>query len=1282
MAEKPDLFEKLFRKTKENLEKKPHAPKTAEKASRPVVNLPEDRGKKIKIPLTGGKLETYKICPKRFQYQYLDKKGSAPQPSSHLSFDSSIHHTMKDFYRDKTAGKEGFKLEKLLGTLEKNWDSRGYETPEDERENKIIAESGLRKYFQSFCQIPSRCIEVDYFFKIDLFGCEYSGKMDRVDRLPDGTLEIIDYKSGKPPIGGIEELSANLPLQLLFLAADVIWPRQVQRITNVYIRDGTVLTVMRHPVLLASARKAYLDIGEAIYQNQFLPIRSQNCGFCDFQVQCPVGQIPNLTPSKLRSFLECPRKFAATYVHRTGKRKFDEPSIDLVLDRALHDALTVLYRDFKKGIHSDPMGFLLSAFYGAVPKDLPEDFVDVVKATGREALNRYFLRFYGVARAKFVNQPLVVLNENFEYQATVDRIDEDGSGNLHLIDYRSGKRVLDEGEIRLDPATAAVCFAADRKWPGKIRQMTLVFLKSGEAISISVDDFVLRRGEDILNDVSRKIREKQFEAIIGFSCDRCSEKGRCQLDALSISVAKIQCMRDCPRRFKYQYIEKAPGPEGEKPYLVLSQALHDSLRNLVSQSKLIPSDELVADFKRRFSATGDFPPDVAKKFLDSGDACLRRFHGELGGKIPMVKGLAERAKVNFEGAVLNATFDRVDILPNGKFEIIDYKTSKRAMTQNEISRDISGVLAWRVAEGKWPGKVEKVTFHYLLTGEKISFSPSEQDLQRLKLAITEVADEMAKGTFEGHRNPLCPYCDYVGQCEDAKRLLLSPSKINSYQSCGLKYKMNYIDRVPKEPRPTPHLSFDRSIHYALKEFHLTFEKKNLNKNPFSYLIGKYWNDEAFTDWEENQRFKTRAMAFLTDYFQKLTGDEIPVHLETSATWQCDEYDISVQIDRVDRLPNGKLEIIDYKTGKKISDERVIHEDLTLMNMFLAASEKWPGKVEKASYYFLAAGKKVTVTPTQEQIEKHKIRIEKVVRQIQSNDFPPNRGALCAWCEFYNPCPEWKVKPFQLAGEIPEIFRKRIRLSYSKMGLFENCPRSYRKLYIDRVPPKSQPFFSFGTTIHETFENIYDPDHPIEKPSLEKTLEIYHSVFNEHREGYQNEEVENKYRADGIRQITMYYKRFIENEPFKPAFSIEDYFEIPTGKLAVMTGFIDRVDLLPDGTYEILDYKTEPTDRTQEEVDKDKQLSIYYWACETTMNMRISKLSLYMLDHDKKVSTTRKTEDLQKVVDHIDKMAARMINEQEFKPKKNKYCKSCDHLQDCPLKDEIMADQNLVSMKKF
>ena len=72
----------------------------------------------------------------------------------------------------------------------------------------------------------------------------------------------------------------------------------------------------------------------------------------------------------------------------------------------------------------------------------------------------------------------------------------------------------------------------------------------------------------------------------------------------------------------------------------------------------------------------------------------------------------------------------------------------------------------------------------------------------------------------------------------------------------------------------------------------------------------------------------------------------------------------------------------------------------------------------------------------------------------------------------------------------------------------------------------------------------------------------------------------------------------------------------------------------------------------------------------------------MLDHDKKIETTRKESDISYVLESIDKTAYEMLHETTFAPKKNKYCKSCDHLDICPLKEEILKDDSPTSMQKF
>ncbi|NLI79935.1 MAG: PD-(D/E)XK nuclease family protein [Candidatus Riflebacteria bacterium] len=1282
MADKPNLFQKLFRKTKENLEKKPPEAAPPGRPPRPPTPPAAPPQKKFKIPLTPGKIEVYRTCPKKFHFSYIEKAPQGTAPAPNLSFDQSLHTALKVFFKSRGAN-EPLKLEKLMQLLGTSWDSRGYESAEQEQQFRHDAEAALRLFHQNFCQTPPRAVEIDYFFKIDLFGGEFSGRMDRVDQHPDGSIEIIDYKSGKTPAGGAAELTQSLPIQLLFLAGDVIWPGKVQKVTHLFLREGVALTVQRSPALLAQGKKTYLEIGEAIYQGKFQPVRSSACPFCDFRESCPVGQVPALTSTKVRTFLECPQKFAHYYLHRTaGRAEPAEPSTDLALDRALHDALTALHRDFKPAAHGDPQGYLFARFYEAVPKTFPEETVVLMKETGRELLQLYFKLLYPKSHTRFINEFLSLSTERYDFQITIDRIDEHPDGSLELIDYKTGKSVKDEGELKIDPVSAITCAVAAAKWPGRVKRFTHLYLRAARAVTVEVDEFMTKHGIDLLEDISERMRRKEFETLGGPGCSTCRAATQCQFQALTATTAKIQTLRECPRKYKFRYLERAPVPDKERPALLLNQVVRDVLRDFFALNQSADLEKLYKYYLTRI------PTDVslslqARQFLEeTGKKALKNFLESLEGKRPRVRTLADQARAPFEGVVLSAGFDRVDILPNGNYEVFVYKTTKRPMTVHEAEIDLSGVLTHTVASLTWPGKVERTTFLYLLPGERVVFTPSPRDLERLKLAVSEFQDENARGEFEGNRNPLCPYCDYLDRCEDAKRMLLSPSKINSFLSCPLKYKMNYIDRVPKEPRPTPHLNFDRSLHYALREYHEHFERKMQKVNPFRELLAKHWIDGGYTDWEEEQRFKSRGMQMLEEYFNGLTGEENPVMFETSARWTFDDLDLAVQIDRVDQLPDGKYEIIDYKSGKKIPDERIIHEDMGLLNMYLAASQRWPGQVAKVSYIFLAANKKMSLTPESEHIEAHKKRLRKIVAGITEAKWEPNKGALCAWCEFYNPCPEWKVKPFQMAGETPEVFRKRIRLSYSKMSLYLNCPRAYKRLYLDRVPPKPQPFFSFGTTIHETFEHIYDPGNPRPKPSLEEVLKIYDEVRLTHREGMASEEIEERYRQDGIRQITLYYNRFIKDQPFAPAHSIEDYFELPCGKYAVMTGFIDRIDKLPDGTYEILDYKTEPTMRTQDEVDHDKQLSIYYWACEDALGLKISKLSLFMLDHDAKITTTRTREDVPKVVEQVDKTAYAMINEKEFAPRKNKYCKSCDHLHDCPLKEEVLQDQSLISMKKF
>ncbi len=288
---------------------------------------------------------------------------------------------------------------------------------------------------------------------------------------------------------------------------------------------------------------------------------------------------------------------------------------------------------------------------------------------------------------------------------------------------------------------------------------------------------------------------------------------------------------------------------------------------------------------------------------------------------------------------------------------------------------------------------------------------------------------------------------------------------------------------------------------------------------------------------------------------------------------------------------------------------------------------------------------------------------------------------------------FREKPMTSA-QSPDQTPERIRLSYSKLSSYKRCPRAWKKVYLDGISSRPRPFFSFGTAVHEAFEHFFDPEGE-KKPTLKHLLALWDTAFREHPEGYHDEEERRKYFRRGVEMLKEYYEKNLSGGRYQPAYSIEDYFEVPLGENAVMAGFIDRIDRLDDGSFEILDYKTEPTRRSQEEVDKDDQLTIYFWAGREVFNLEIKQLSLLMLNFNERMVTTRKPEDIPIIVGAIDVVAVEMKekirrhqeehepSEDEcvyFPPKKNKYCRGCDHLDSCPLKPDVLMDDSIHSME--
>jgi len=119
------------------------------------------------------------------------------------------------------------------------------------------------------------------------------------------------------------------------------------------------------------------------------------------------------------------------------------------------------------------------------------------------------------------------------------------------------------------------------------------------------------------------------------------------------------------------------------------------------------------------------------------------------------------------------------------------------------------------------------------------------------------------------------------------------------------------------------------------------------------------------------------------------------------------------IDRIDRLPDGRLRLLDYKTSKNAMTLDDAERDLQLALYALACREvpelAGLGEVAELVYLYprLQAGGKMQrrgqqVTP--DLVELTRKRVRDNVAQVVAERFDFSPQADCKWCEFKQLCP--------------------------------------------------------------------------------------------------------------------------------------------------------------------------------------------------------------------------------------------------------------------------------------
>ena len=175
--------------------------------------------------------------------------------------------------------------------------------------------------------------------------------------------------------------------------------------------------------------------------------------------------------------------------------------------------------------------------------------------------------------------------------------------------------------------------------------------------------------------------------------------------------------------------------------------------------------------------------------------------------------------------------------------------------------------------------------------------------------------------------------------------------------------------------------------------------------------------------------------------------------------------------------------------------------------------------------------------------------------------------------------------------------RNLSFSYSKMGMYKECPQKYKFRYVHMLPEKPKYYFAFGTALHAVMEFIFDPA-KLAFPSLNQALQFFDITWNKtsfEQKGYASVAKELEGYSEGRRIIEAYYAA--NEATFVHPLSTEMKSTLEIDGLSLIS-ILDRVDYLGDGKIKILDYKTGKT--VQREPD---QLYMYQKVVESSPVVR-------------------------------------------------------------------------------
>jgi RecB family exonuclease len=242
-----------------------------------------------KPTLSPSKFTTYLACPAKYGWTYIKPRGRwFMRAKSYYSFGVSLHKVLERFHDSGDNGVET--THQAVAALEESWIDAGFSSAEEMADAYGEGKSIIERYVEEHevDRAGVNTLFVEKSLRKDMGDFVLVGRLDRIDEHEDGTLEVVDYKSGRTDVCE-DDVANDVAMACYQLLLRNEYPYRPVRATIVCLRSGDQASYSMTEEELSEFEFAIRELGRKVLSHDYYelePIQKRLCEECDFLTLC------------------------------------------------------------------------------------------------------------------------------------------------------------------------------------------------------------------------------------------------------------------------------------------------------------------------------------------------------------------------------------------------------------------------------------------------------------------------------------------------------------------------------------------------------------------------------------------------------------------------------------------------------------------------------------------------------------------------------------------------------------------------------------------------------------------------------------------------------------------------------------------------------------------------------------------------------------------------------------------------------------------------------------